>query len=421
MSRSCTGWRDTANNLERRRREAVDSLLSMTKQTRAQVLLAVREMVKESMVVDPDMSEAQKEGIKKNVDLMWEDVVVFMEFKTQQSLKGGRATVDYQANARIGRPPARFSPSWMRAWLLYTLHPFDRSMYGKMKSKMFYVLMALSFIPFFGVRLAFFSLMLVLHMTGMPPDTYQVMNFVLTMKGTQFISGGLVLLVFAFVQYVMSVRPGDPSACVEDGPGSNIYSWLSFLDMFGSCALGWLAFSLLPLTRTHEGEDRESVLPKLEDVEVALLTMTGQGKPPPPPEERPTCCRSPGARRVLVLMAYDTACVAISLGFLYWLAWLDVQGWKVMMEHVGTAPASDFQLYRQYFHSVEARGAVFKARVMYNLLLLPFVALVAPGLSTVVALTRQTGYNAQGHCVPFTIRPPAVKNWRVCDAPPPKK
>mmetsp|Transcript_147964 Transcript_147964/g.368741 ORF Transcript_147964/g.368741 Transcript_147964/m.368741 type:complete len:435 (-) Transcript_147964:59-1363(-) len=424
MSRSCVaGWRDTARDLEKKRREAVDNLLSMTKHTRASVLLAVREMVKESMVHDPDMSAAQKEGIKKNVDLMWEDVVVFMEFKTQASVKGSRASDDYEANAKIGTPPMRWGPSWCRAQLLYCFHPFDRSMYGKMKDRMFFVLLAISFVPFCGVRLAFFSLLLVLHMTGMPPDTYQLMNFILTMKGTQFKSGGVILLVYAVVQYVMCVKPGDPTACTEDGPGYNIAVWLSFLDMIGSCSLSWIAFTLLPCTRPHEGQDRHSLMPKLEDVEVALLTLTGsqQGQaadaPPPAAPSRPSCCRTPGARRVLALLLFDLACFVISLGFLWWLAWLDVAGWKVMMRHVGTEPPSDWALYHEYFGTIQARTAVFKARVMYNLLAMPFMFLMAPGLGTIVSLTRQTGYNRQGHCVPYTLRPAAPKPWRACDRP----
>eukprot|EP00443_Scrippsiella_acuminata_P029919 CAMPEP_0115249218 /NCGR_PEP_ID=MMETSP0270-20121206/42477_1 /TAXON_ID=71861 /ORGANISM="Scrippsiella trochoidea, Strain CCMP3099" /LENGTH=399 /DNA_ID=CAMNT_0002664553 /DNA_START=7 /DNA_END=1203 /DNA_ORIENTATION=+ len=393
MSRSCVaGWRDTARDLEKKRREAVDNLLSMTKHTRASVLLAVREMVKESMVHDPDMSAAQKEGIKKNVDLMWEDVVVFMEFKTQASVKGSRASDDYEANAKIGTPPMRWGPSWCRAQLLYCFHPFDRSMYGKMKDRMFFVLLAISFVPFCGVRLAFFSLLLVLHMTGMPPDTYQLMNFILTMKGTQFKSGGVILLVYAVVQYVMCVKPGDPTACTEDGPGYNIAVWLSFLDMIGSCSLSWIAFTLLPCTRPHEGQDRHSLMPKLEDVEVALLTLTGsqQGQAADAPP-------LPGLPLVARLV--------------------DVAGWKVMMRHVGTEPPSDWALYHEYFGTIQARTAVFKARVMYNLLAMPFMFLMAPGLGTIVSLTRQTGYNRQGHCVPYTLRPAAPKPWRACDRP----
>lgn len=443
----CAGVRD-AYDFEKKRREAIDKLFSMSKHTRAHLLFAVREMVKDSMVTDPDMSEKQKKNTRGTVDKIWEDVVLVAEFKSQASLKGGRAAMDYEESAKLGKPPAPWTFQYMRAWFLYNFAPFDKSIYGKAKNPAYLVLMAISMFPFLGVRIAFFTFFFLLHITGFPADHYQIMNCMLTFKGTQFKSGGVILLLFGFLQYVMCVHPGDAMSCLKDGPGMNIKVALSMTDLFGSFLFCWVLFLYLPFTKSHlsplddsRAKEYAGGWTEIEDVEDMLLDEPERQGKPPPSQSRLACCRSAGSRRVLNLLLYDAVCFAAACALGSWLAYLDLKTTSIARHKVrpggggldwiglgtGTfnhdvaavsldAPPGEITMamLRAYLHTDQARYVAFKARLFYNLLAMPFMFLMAPGLSMLVGLTRQTGYNSQGYCVPFTTRPP--KQARVCGA-----
>merc|ERR1712113_109754 len=50
-------------------------------------------------------------------------------------------------------------------------------------------------------------------------------------------------------------------------------------------------------------------------------------------------------------------------------------------------------------------AAIYWARIVYALLSFPFIFFWIPGLQGILTHTRTTGYNRNGICVPYTLRP----------------
>lgn len=90
---------------------------------------------------------------------------------------------DHRALAELGPQPMCCGPRWLRAKLLYSYLPFDISIFGQIKSPFFLLLTVISITPMFGIRVAFFTLILLLIIAGRPPDEYQMVTFILTFKG----------------------------------------------------------------------------------------------------------------------------------------------------------------------------------------------------------------------------------------------
>merc|ERR1712060_321460 len=102
---------------------------------------------------------------------------------------------------------------------------------------------------------------------GCPADEYQLVNFILTFKGTQMISSGIIASIVAAVKYYLCVHRAQFHTCNMEGPGAvqDIYSAL--VDFIGSSALVWLAFFWLPCSRNSAGSrDLDGVVSDLEDL-----------------------------------------------------------------------------------------------------------------------------------------------------------
>mmetsp|Transcript_3114 Transcript_3114/g.8936 ORF Transcript_3114/g.8936 Transcript_3114/m.8936 type:complete len:417 (+) Transcript_3114:82-1332(+) len=410
-------WECGGRDLERRRRAAVDHLHNLGRSTRASLLFAVRDNVKESACIDPDLSDRGRQFRRRLIDKVWEDVVLITEFKSAAALYEARAAADYQELASFGTPPTVGTPQWMRAKLLYCLYPFDRSLAGKLKDPLFLLLWVISLFPLYGVRFSFFVFLFILQVANWPADTYQIILFILTFKGTQFQSGGILLLVYAFAMYTMCIKPGDLQSCTQDGPGMFIPTWLHFLDILSSGFFCWFALMWVPSTRSHTGSLEQHS--EIDDVNDLLLLGSDRSSETVvmPHHKEGGCCRTAGGRRVLKLLCVDFACLVVSVSIGAWMAFLDLAN----MATAAGSPSSDGfggitrVMFEQYVDSPAGRAVAFKTRVLYNLMALPFMFFMIPTLGMVVSVTRETGYNRNGYCVPFTWRPVKQTN-RSCRA-----
>lgn len=341
-------------------------------------------------------------------------------------MTASRAALDHQENAAIGFPPTFLSLGWFRAKILHAYLPFDRSINGKMKSPFYIFLAVISFIPFGCVRLAFFTLLLILHLAGRPADTYQMMNFIFTMKGTEFKSGGVILSVYAVIMYLRCATPGDPSACETTGPGARISKFLSVCDIVGSLLLSWIGFFAIRGTMVHHGEDRVTLMPKFSDIE-SVMRAAGFEEAEvngdeihrcfPPFLRLPPCVATvrgvnkclerwpPGGKTVLTLLIFDFIMFLISMGYLWWLIKFDVASAQVRAGGSLQDIHYDLPALQSWWESPQANITMFHARICYHMLALPFMIFMAPGLSTILGLAARTGYNANGYCVPYTLRP----------------
>jgi len=394
--------------MEKRRREAVDSLVAMSAPAREHLLLGIRESVKNGMTQDPDMPDDKKKAARDFMDWLWKGVIVITEFKTVAGVKGGRAKIDFEEHSQVGVAPSLPSIQWLRAKVLFSFLPFDRSIYGKMKNPFYILLAVMSFIPFGCIRIFFFTFLLLMHLTGDTPDTYQVVNFIVTFKGTEFKSGGVVLAFYGLIQYVLCATPGDPSACDHRGPGHDVDRYFSICDVLGSLLLVFAAFSAIRHTAMHDGGKGSSQVPLLQsNYDFELGQQESQSPPQPPIHECfPPLCRLPpcigcvrstqtwlkgwpaGGRRIFVFVLYDIFAFFLTLLFLAWHIRFDVANQEVSDIEV---IHWDWAALTRWWASDQAKATLFKARTFYHMLALPFVILMVPGISTLISLAPRTG------------------------------
>jgi len=408
--------------LQRRKTEAYDSLFVLSSPLRMQLMLALREMVKESAVADPEMPMCVATRIETIVDRFWNDLVVYQEKMVQDAkdVATGRLPADHAQLSVLGHPPMPFTPFWLRAKVLYHFLPFDKSIFGCMKDPFWWLLTIFSIIPVFGIRVVFFAMVLIFLLRGCPPDEYQLVSYILTFKGTQVLSSGVVMAIIAAVKYNGCVHSDLGHTCDIDGPGATQDVISGFIDFFGSCVLVWVAFLCLPCSRNNAG-NRDLGLGDDEDAAHSDFTMSDSDASVASTTRRGICsCCSCCCRRrwdptrggrLAGLVLWDLFSFLLSCIALITLCNIDetharpggrppeMAHWQMFTwEGIQKTVGADF-------NSWEFRTDFFMVRVFYGFLMFPYVIFLIPVLNSILTHTTPTGFNRQGECVPYMLPP----------------
>jgi len=239
--------------LQKRKSEAYDMLFVMSSPVRMQTLLALRELVKETAIADPDMPRWCSSRIESMIDSFWGDLTVFSEQMVEEARAKGMGSREHDLLADFGSVPIPMTPWWFRARLLYHYQPFDKSIFGCVKQPLWWLLLVCSLIPYAGIRIIYFSVILVMLLRGCPADEFQLVSFVLSLKGSQFFSSGVVMSLRATVKYYSCVHGDLMHNCDTNGPGAYQDPLTGLVDFVGSCILAWVAFLCLPCSRPSAG------------------------------------------------------------------------------------------------------------------------------------------------------------------------
>ena len=143
----------------------------------------------------------------------------------------------------------------LRAWVLYIEHPYDKSIWGKVRSPMWWIFLVIKVFPGWGVQSTLFFLKLCIIDRS---DEWQLFEYIVQCKGLQFISGVISILlgVLKYVYCAGIVDRGEPHTCHVNGPGVDNESACSTLP-FAPCVtlivsstlsrilLSWFAFYLI--------------------------------------------------------------------------------------------------------------------------------------------------------------------------------
>lgn len=124
--------------------------------------------------------------------------------------------------------------------------PYDKSIWRKLRDPLWYLFTLLSICPFYGISVIFniFCFFMVDKQ-----DEFQLCEFILNFKGTQFISSGVVSAMIASVLYFICANQSPPT-CDTIGPGADLWQVALFvLQMF----FVWIAFFLLPFSQQKGG------------------------------------------------------------------------------------------------------------------------------------------------------------------------
>ncbi|CAK0905503.1 unnamed protein product [Prorocentrum cordatum] len=278
------GFGDIGSKLAERRKVAQEALLNLSGPLRAKVMLAIRENVKGAALADKDMPVCLKRKLAGGIDLLWDDIMVYVENSIEdvrEVVRGKRITdIDELGQLGAETAPTCCSPRWMRAFLLYKFLPYDLSIFGQMKDFWFWVFMTLSMIPTYGIRITFFLFLLIAELTGCPADEYQLVQFILMFKGCQFVSSGVCMAIYVAVKYFLCVHKDEHHTCETNGPAAAHNEISALVDIFGSCILVWFVFWMLPRSTRSAGERDIAKRENSQGSDAEAEALEGQG-----------CCR----------------------------------------------------------------------------------------------------------------------------------
>mmetsp|Transcript_73148 Transcript_73148/g.160018 ORF Transcript_73148/g.160018 Transcript_73148/m.160018 type:complete len:542 (+) Transcript_73148:86-1711(+) len=389
---------------QRAKLEGQRKLLDLGAPIRAKVMFGLLCATKSAVTADPDMCECVRVRLADLTDVFWNDLTIYVEqlFEDQKSVMMGKAAADLDELGGMGPRHTAFSLGWWRAFVLYHMMPFDRSIFGQVKDPIFWVFTIVSLVPSYGIRVMFFALILFLIILGRPADEYQLTLYIIGFKGSQFISSGILQATIAAVRYYMCVHPGGTHTCDVDGPGQSQDLVTGMIDFLGSCILTWVAFWWLPFSDRSAGMRSavEQEVPGPQDEEA---------EPETAPTSRYCCCKysaedfdTSRGGRLRGLLGWDITSFLLGVLFMVGLMYSDVAHLRP-----GGSPATTPTLNDMLTDTMTWQGhtAIFWARVFYAFLSFPFVIFLIPGLSSVLTHTTPTGYNRHGYCVPFVMRP----------------
>lgn len=256
-----------------------------------------------------------------------------------------------------------------RAFLRHRLLPYNKSTWAMLRDPVYLIFMLGCCIPVAGVYAFVFTFLFFIIDIR---DEYQLVQYILSFKGFQFFTHGVLRTIFGFWTYVACVTsPGDlaASTCVTDGPGCTgpyaviMAAWfLQSVMVF--VAAGFLVFS------ENKGRVRFT-----EDLEIVHTGSQIQGG------------------YLAWALVYDGAIFVLCLA--------------VLIAITATGPstndaADNVEAYDAWYK----KHAAFCVQAVYGYLSFPFAVFRMPFLVGVLTHAAPTGYDELGRCRPYT-GPPA--------------
>jgi len=338
-------------------------LLDITAPMRSRMLANVKDAIKHNLLADPDMWHWVRSGATAALDRMLSHVELEIERNIQYSF------LEQQSNSNIQGPiggPLRGYVYRLRAFILHHYLPHNKSFFGKLEDPVYLAIYIMTCLPVHGLRVAIFAVVLLMLVVPGPPDESQLINFIVSFKGVQFFSSGLVRLWMGAMEYFAcySLYKDELLECVEErGPG--VASGLGeAADYLGNIALVWIAFYMLPYSKKH-----------VQDPLTRYLAEENS--------------RQTGGR-LHHLLHYDMKCFVVSLCTLLALTLATCGG---QLDAGGSSRGS----YPQFCANI------FWCCALYSTLSLPFVPFMIPCVQTILTHCDPTGYNESGACVAFEL------------------
>tara|TARA_B110001452_G_scaffold74498_1_gene60365 strand:+ start:1081 stop:2592 length:1512 start_codon:yes stop_codon:yes gene_type:complete len=267
-------------------------------------------------------------------------------------------------------PPAWHLPHWMRAKMLYTLFPADKSMWWQLRQPMLPLLLLMLLFPYGVGEVVWLVLLMWLVRSR---DEYQIVSGVLLHKSCFFLTSGLLPAISGYFRYY--VCDSAATECGMGAPGVDTHVWLTL----AICIVQWLAGVVSYASyRRLRARKRAGELP----------VVTGAGEPGVLKNHGP----------VTALVVYDTVCFLLVTIF----ATLDLS-LRVRPPSGKPEPGVFGAIADAYgaLASGDADGLPVRlwaqcAQTVLGLLSLPFLALLLPGASQLVLHLTATAFDAAG-------------------------
>jgi hypothetical protein len=293
---------------------------------------------------DPEMPGCVARGKDRLIDSVWPDIREEIMWELAVKLDGEKLPDE------LIRPGV----DCFRAFWRYHLFPFDKGIWGKLRDPVFIAFTLCTLLPIYGWAQIIFAFVFIIIDKA---DEFQLINFILSFKGMQFITMGVIRALQGFAMFMLcTTGRGHPDKhdCEDEGPGTNGAMLISSVAFFLQVILCWIAFLLLPCSE-----------------EKGRTTLQGMKY-----ERSPEMGKAGGYIRYFLI--WDTfffvCCLTIPIYT------LTTRGDDVKHD--------DWVLAQ----------AVFAAQVLYGLLSVPFFLFTIPGLQRVLTHAMPTAYDRRGCC-----------------------
>ncbi|KNC55753.1 uncharacterized protein AMSG_11150 [Thecamonas trahens ATCC 50062] len=354
------------------------------------------------------MPAAVQRAVDATIDDIWPDVKIEVMGAVLDKMAVAKVPVDH------GRPPPCCGwpgpLAWLRAGFLYTLRPYDRSLWRRLRNPLFLLLTLASVFPLFGVPQAFYLAVLLAIDHS---DEFQLVDFILSFKGVQFITGGLFPACYgAVLYYLCTTGPDSPAVneCAKTGPTLPLWEAGFFLLQV---VMVWLAAALLPRSEKKGGTSLEVLSSAHAQYDVdgnGILSpdevyafharhgtpssddgsRSGDASavdPHSPGRIVGSCCGKPryagrgGRLRAFVIL--DAFVFLVCFSVIVWAA-LDDHDRRTSIAAEGLS--SNWRL----------KSTIYWTKTLYGLLSVHFLIFKVPILGRLLTHARPTGYNRHG-------------------------
>jgi hypothetical protein len=150
------------------------AVLNKANQYVDQALDIAQEKIVLAATDDNDMPKLVVRAVNYTIRQVWPDIALEVKAALNKGLRK-------QNTIQEGPTPSNCLGR-ARGWFLYTMMPYDKSIWGKIRAPSWWFLTILFAFPLFGVRQFFFLLVFLLIDRG---DEFQLLRFILGFKGYQ--------------------------------------------------------------------------------------------------------------------------------------------------------------------------------------------------------------------------------------------
>jgi len=260
---------DLAERYEERKASVktfVEKWMKLRFKEQAEVLVdRIPSYVKKSFY-DPYMPRCVKAILHKSINNLWPDIKQEIMWELSVMIDGN----EEQHNEDMDTRPAVMQP-WR--FFRYRLFPYNKGIWECLRDPIFVLMNVLCYVPFFGIWSWMF---LVIFLIIDKKDEYQLVYFILSFKGCQFFSWGVVKGLVGFMQYFACVtfpkvtemangiNEPDPERCMTSGPGMGELYWILVASWLTPLVLVWLSLFLLRFAE-EKGRSTLGLLEEAED------------------------------------------------------------------------------------------------------------------------------------------------------------
>jgi len=329
-------------------KEALETWLKQKIQAKLDMLIDRIPPILKNSLEDPYMPRCASRMKDRAIDNVWPDVRDEIMWEVAVFLDGEKKT----ESADLG------AACCCCRFFRYHLFPCDKSFWGHIKDPVFVLFTLVSLAPISGFCSLIFLFIFLIIDRG---DEYQLLQFILQFKGTQFISHGVIRTLTGFFMYVGCVTAVAQSNhdCEQQGPGLAGSFEVIIGGWVVQIILVWWAFCLLPCS---QDKGRSQLSGKLEF-------------------EQSSRMRRPGGW-IMYLLVWDMlAFIGCTAGLIYVL--------------IARAQALD-QGYAKTYDDWAVKHAFYACQVVYGYLSMPFFFFTLPVLRNVLTHSVPTAYNRKG-------------------------